>query len=664
MADSFPPLCGTQRMEGGAPMVRPGSNGGDANGDYAFVKYNKKIVRAWPTQLECVLAAHSPPPPQEMLDYNDIEWNILSLAGGPDGTWGRGETDYLMGLCRAFDLRWQVIADRYSWADPDAAADAPPRQRPVDELKARYYGLAHTLLLSRTESVEQVAHKELVKRPFDASAEADRRDMLAALLTRSTGTASEEEALLAAAAGVEARRRSEVEGAHKAGLPLQVLCRPAAPPPSTQPPGGGAAKAGGGAGAAAVASLLGKLVIPDISLGPGDVDPNEEPGGPDLPTPRGQSQLPPPGCYARAAHTAACAQELVALGGAGTQAKPRDRKAADSLNRRIDLAMDELGVPAPQTGTRAVCRAWYALRKEVAQLLEVRVGRPGCALRVSLPLISTHPPCVRLQQQLRSQLARKSKESAAAAAVVAGVAGHGGGQPFSPLGGMSSPKVRACALVAGTACVDASDTRVSLATHRRQRTRPPLSPPPPLPLPASCPACRHPQAACCRPRTGTAPCAPTSARRRASGRRTSQARPRRGGEDPAGMWGRPWNAQHCTRAASQLHPPVCAGLADSWQPGRSVPLAGPFSCPVSMRAMAGPLAVGAAPCRLRCRQPSAASCSVGAAGRSTRPPVAALQLPARRVRVQRTTHRLTGTSRGSLAWRLGGCSARCPCSAV
>ena len=26
-------------------MVRPGSNGGDANGDYAFVKYNKKIVR-------------------------------------------------------------------------------------------------------------------------------------------------------------------------------------------------------------------------------------------------------------------------------------------------------------------------------------------------------------------------------------------------------------------------------------------------------------------------------------------------------------------------------------------------------------------------------------------------------------------------------------------
>ena len=369
-----------------------------------------------------------------MLDYNDIEWNILSLAGGPDGTWGRGETDYLMGLCRAFDLRWQVIADRYSWADPDAAADAPPRQRPVDELKARYYGLAHTLLLSRTESVEQVAHKELVKRPFDASAEADRRDMLAALLTRSTGTASEEEALLAAAAGVEARRRSEVEGAHKAGLPLQVLCRPAAPPPSTQPPGGGAAKAGGGAGAAAVASLLGKLVIPDISLGPSDVDPNEEPGGPDLPTPRGQSQLPPPGCYARAAHTAACAQELVALGGAGTQAKPRDRKAADSLNRRIDLAMDELGVPAPQTGTRAVCRAWYALRKEVAQLLEVRVGRGG-----AVPCVCPSP------SHLNSPTvcAPSTTAAVAAGAQEQGVRRRGGGG-----GGRGRPRRRAALLAA------------------------------------------------------------------------------------------------------------------------------------------------------------------------------------------------------------------------
>ena len=29
-------------------MLKPGSNGGDVGGDYAFAKYNKKIVRSPP----------------------------------------------------------------------------------------------------------------------------------------------------------------------------------------------------------------------------------------------------------------------------------------------------------------------------------------------------------------------------------------------------------------------------------------------------------------------------------------------------------------------------------------------------------------------------------------------------------------------------------------
>ena len=353
---------------------------------------------------------------QDMLEYNDVEWNVLGLAGGPDGSWGREETDYLMGLCRRFDLRWQVIADRYAFPTSEPAAkeaasegpsEASTRSRSVDQLKARYYGLAHTLILSRSESVEQAAHKELVKNPYNASAEADRRDLLTGLLTRTTSAQVDEDALLAAAAQVEARRKSEVDGARQAGLPLQLLARPAAVPPGGADVGGAAAAVGGKAGAAGLGLALGRLTIPDITLSAADIDTEADPGGPDLPTPRGQSQRPSQGCYARAAHTAHCSAELVVLGGAGTQSKPRDRKAGESFNKRIDLAMEELGVKPPNTGTRAVCRAWYALRKEVAQLLE-----------------------------LRSQLARKSKESAAAAAVVAGVAG----QPFSPLGGVGSPR--------------------------------------------------------------------------------------------------------------------------------------------------------------------------------------------------------------------------------
>ena len=572
-----------------------------------------------------------------MLDYNDIEWNILGLAGGPDGSWGRGETDYLMGLCRSLDLRWPVIADRYSWADPEAAADTPPKQRGVDELKARYYSLAHTLLISRSEGAETVAHKELVRRPYDASAEADRREMLGALLQRSGGAAGEEEALLAAAAAVEARRRSEVEGAHKTGLPLQVLCRPAAPPPAQAPMGGGGS---------VVASLLGKLVIPDISLGPGDVDPNEEPGGPDLPTPRGQSQQPPPGCYARAAHTAACAQELVALGGAGTQGKPRDRKAADSLNRRIDLAMEELGVPAPQTGTRAVCRAWYALRKEVAQLLEVRPGG-ACSSPPSLHRHSPASPIV-------------STAALPAGAQEQGVRRRGGGG-----GGRGWARRRAALLATRRhvlpkgACIwwtahAGAPADSLLSVYRRRCTHPPLGPQP-LPRPPLCPAWRrHRQAACCPRRRWTAQRAPTSARRLASGRRRRRLRPnpRRSGEADMDV-GHTGNAQHQSCVAGRG---PSALVSQIHRPARLSPLARSVSVSASMRAMAGPL-VGAAPCRLWCRQPSPVTCSVGAAARSTRLPVASLLLPARRVRVQRAAHSLTGTCGGAPVSRPGGCNA-------
>ena len=41
--------------------------------------------------------------------------------------WTRSDTDQLMGLCRRFDLRWAVIADRYT-ATPD---------RNIDELQVR-----------------------------------------------------------------------------------------------------------------------------------------------------------------------------------------------------------------------------------------------------------------------------------------------------------------------------------------------------------------------------------------------------------------------------------------------------------------------------------------------------------------------------------------------
>ena len=136
-------------MEGGAPLLRAGSNGGDVGGDYAFAKYNKKI---------------------ELLEYNDTEWTVLKLGADPD--WSRAETDYLFSLCRQFDLRFVVIADRYNYVPPAAPADggaaavAPqPRQRSVHELKARYFGIARRLVQSRADAPEEIARHPVIATP-------------------------------------------------------------------------------------------------------------------------------------------------------------------------------------------------------------------------------------------------------------------------------------------------------------------------------------------------------------------------------------------------------------------------------------------------------------------------------------------------------------------
>ncbi len=51
--------------------------------------------------------------------------------------WSREETDNLFDLCEQFDLRFIIIADRFT----------PPRT--VEELKGRYYsGIVHSKLIS------------------------------------------------------------------------------------------------------------------------------------------------------------------------------------------------------------------------------------------------------------------------------------------------------------------------------------------------------------------------------------------------------------------------------------------------------------------------------------------------------------------------------------
>ncbi len=210
---------------------------------------------------------------------------------------------------------------------------------------------------------------------------------------------------------MEARRKAEVEQARAAGLPLPVYCRPA-----------------------------GKFRELTINLE--DIDPDADPGGPELPTPRGVSVRPPPGAYVRGAHTVAMATELALAAGLAGR---RDKKSAESFNKKIDLAMEELGVRPPHTASRAVCRAWYALRKEVMALLEVRMSGMLHVRACVAPAMLTHVPPM---SQLRTQLARKNKELTAAAGAASFGAGAAAatpyGMPSAPLDGLGSPLKARC----------------------------------------------------------------------------------------------------------------------------------------------------------------------------------------------------------------------------
>ena len=69
----------------------------------------------------------------EVPTYSDLEYQ----QNLHDDSWTRQETDYLLELCRKFDLRFVVIHDRWD------RVHYPNRS--VEDLKERYYGISSIL---------------------------------------------------------------------------------------------------------------------------------------------------------------------------------------------------------------------------------------------------------------------------------------------------------------------------------------------------------------------------------------------------------------------------------------------------------------------------------------------------------------------------------------
>lgn len=156
---------------------------GPANEDYFYAKFNRKLT---------------------LITYNDEEYrNVIQREEKDQGGWTKEETDHLfkviwrasalnppegqegsacsmlrlaitsaarhlLQLCELYDLRFPVIADRF-------VSPVNGGSRTVEDLKARYYGVARRLLIAREGCAEMAANEYLVKKPYDLAYEQDRK---------------------------------------------------------------------------------------------------------------------------------------------------------------------------------------------------------------------------------------------------------------------------------------------------------------------------------------------------------------------------------------------------------------------------------------------------------------------------------------------------------
>eukprot|EP00210_Caulerpa_lentillifera_P000336 g329.t1 len=131
--------------------------------------------------------------PPDVVSYSQSEWDRyiapLSIY------WSKEETDYLLELCRQFSLRFVVIHDRYSWRNGE---------RSVEDLKERYYAIAHCLAVVR--SGDEPSSRYLQRNPYDAIYERKRRDACRTIFEMTVEEELRDNAILEEAEKIEAKR--------------------------------------------------------------------------------------------------------------------------------------------------------------------------------------------------------------------------------------------------------------------------------------------------------------------------------------------------------------------------------------------------------------------------------------------------------------------------
>ncbi|XP_076892971.1 SWR1-complex protein 4-like [Bidens hawaiensis] len=164
-------------------------NGTPPTGDYSFAKYNKSV---------------------DVIKYTDEEYEKHLT----DPEWTKEETEELFELCERFDLRFVVIADRFSTS------------RSVEELKNRYYSVSRTILIARAPSLADVSNHPLVKDPYNISQEVDRKRSLSMVLSQTKHQERKDAEVLSEAKKIMEARMAAAKAAQAAELAVTSNASP------------------------------------------------------------------------------------------------------------------------------------------------------------------------------------------------------------------------------------------------------------------------------------------------------------------------------------------------------------------------------------------------------------------------------------------------------
>jgi DNA methyltransferase 1-associated protein 1 len=140
-------------------------------------------------------------PQMELITFTDQEYEVLK-----NPQWSRLETEQLLLLCKEFNLRFVIIHDRYSlWVDhmnqvaglqESTAETEKLSQKPIEELKQRYFQINRLLLNTRNPNKDTHLKDQIASFSFDIVQEHSRTQNIVTLLNRTPDLVEKEEHLM------------------------------------------------------------------------------------------------------------------------------------------------------------------------------------------------------------------------------------------------------------------------------------------------------------------------------------------------------------------------------------------------------------------------------------------------------------------------------------